>query len=188
MRCEFRFGRNGDRRGARTLEYVSVLRSFWADEVAEFHGEFYTVPRARMLPKPVQRPGVPILLGGSAEPALRRAGRLAEGWISASRFEAAKVPGAVETIRAAASEAGRDPDGVRIVVRGSVKVRDHDEQTALTGTVDKIRRDVADYAAGGVTELFVDLNFDEQIGNPEVDPTESMRRAHAALEAFAPGS
>jgi hypothetical protein len=36
--------------------------------------------------------------------------------------------------------------------------------------------------------LFVDLNFDEQIGNPQADPAESMRRAHAALEAFAPAS
>jgi hypothetical protein len=39
-----------------------------------------------------------------------------------------------------------------------------------------------------VTELFVDLNFDEEIGNPDADPAESLRRAHAALEAFAPGN
>jgi hypothetical protein len=72
------------------------------------------------------------------------------------------------------------------VVRGSVKVRDHDEDTALSGTVEKIRRDMADYARNGVTELFVDLNFDEQIGRPDADPRESMRRARSALEAFAP--
>ena len=39
-----------------------------------------------------------------------------------------------------------------------------------------------------LTELFVDLNFDEEIGNPEADPSVSLRRARAALEAFAPGS
>jgi hypothetical protein len=66
-------------------------------------------------------------------------------------------------------------------------VRDSDEQTPLTGTVDKIKRDMASYADAGATELFVDLNFDEQVGTPDADPAESMRRAREALEAFAPG-
>ena len=67
-------------------------------------------------------------------------------------------------------------------------MRAEDEEQQFTGTLDKIRRDIADYAVHGVTELFVDLNFDEQIGSPDADPAESMRRAHEALEAFAPGA
>jgi hypothetical protein len=67
-------------------------------------------------------------------------------------------------------------------------VRDTDEDQQFSGTIDKIRRDFADYAEHGVTELFVDLNFDEQIGTPDADPADSMRRAHEALEAFAPRS
>jgi hypothetical protein len=65
-------------------------------------------------------------------------------------------------------------------------VRDQDEDQQFTGTIDKIKRDFADYADAGATELFVDLNFDEQIGNPDADPAASMRRAHEALDAFAP--
>ncbi|HET6818797.1 MAG TPA: TIGR03619 family F420-dependent LLM class oxidoreductase [Mycobacteriales bacterium] len=178
-----------ERRGARADDFVACLRAIWSpDEIVEHHGEFYDVPRGKVDPKPAQRPHPPILLGGSAEPALRRVGRIADGWISASRFEAAKVPAAVETIRASARDAGRDPAELRVVIRGSVKVRETDEETPLTGTVEKIRRDMAAYADAGATELFVDLNFDEQIGNPQADPNESMRRAHAALEAFAPAS
>src|SRR5690348_16189234 len=52
-------------RGARAEEYLAVLHTLWADEVSQFDGEFYTVPPARMVPKPVQRPGPPVLLGGS---------------------------------------------------------------------------------------------------------------------------
>jgi len=177
-----------ERRGARAEDFIACLRAIWTQDAVEHHGEFYDVPLGYVDPKPVQRPHPPILLGGSAEPALKRAGRLAEGGISASRFEAAKVPSAVETIRAAAREAGRDPAEVRIVIRGSVKVRDADSDTPLTGTVEKIKRDMQEYDAAGVTELFVDLNFDEQIGNPDADPAESMRRAHHALESFAPGA
>jgi probable F420-dependent oxidoreductase len=176
------------RRGDRAEEFIDCLRAIWTEDPVEFTGEFYTVPRSYVDPKPVQRPHPPILLGGGAEPALRRAGRMADGWISASRFEAAKVPAAVATIKAAAQDAGRDPDAVRIIIRASVRVRDTDEDLQFSGTVDKIRRDFADYAARGVTELFVDLNFDEQIGTPDADPVDSMRRAHTALEAFAPGA
>jgi probable F420-dependent oxidoreductase len=178
-----------DRRGARAEDFVACLRAIWSPEaLVEHHGEFYDVPRGKVDPKPMQQPHPPILLGGSAEPALQRVGRIADGWISASRFDAAKVPAAIQTIRTSATAAGRDSAGLRFIIRGSVKVRDQDADTPLTGTVEKIKRDMTAYADAGATELFVDLNFDEQIGNPEADPAESMRRAHAALEAFAPSA
>ena len=179
-------GASMERRGARAEEFIRCLRAIWSDEPVEFHGEFYDVPSSYVDPKPVQRPHPPLLLGGSAEPALRRVAHLADGWISASRFPAANVPAAIATIRSEATGAGRDPDTMRFVIRGAVKVRDTDDDAPLTGTIDKIRKDIAAYADAGATEFFVDLNFDDQIGNPDADAAESMRRAHDALEAFAP--
>ena len=175
-----------ERRGARAEEFIACLKAIWTEDPVSFDGEFYRVPPSYVDPKPVQRPHPPILLGGSAETALVRAGRNAAGWVSASRFAAAQVPGAVEVVKRAARDAGRDPESLRIIIRAAVRVRDHDEDHQFTGTIEKIKKDFADYAAAGATELFVDLNFDEQIGNPDVDPAESMRRAHEALEAFAP--
>jgi probable F420-dependent oxidoreductase len=175
-----------ERRGARAEEFLRCLRAIWSEDPVEFHGEFYDVPASHVDPRPVQRPHPPLLLGGNADTALARVGRLADGWISASRFAATDVPAAVQTIRAAATEAGRDASAVRIIIRGAVKVRDHDEDAQLTGTIDTIRRDIAAYADAGATEFFVDLNFDERIGDPGADPAVSMRRAHEALEAFAP--
>ena len=175
-----------ERRGARAEEFLACLRAIWTQEPVEFRGEFYEVPPSYVDPKPVQRPHPPLLLGGTAERALQRAGRLADGWISASRFEAAKVPAAVTTLRSAAADAGRDPASLRIVIRGSVRVRAEDEHRPLSGTIEKIRRDMASYADAGATEFFVDLNFDEEIGSPDADPAVSLRRAHEALEAFAP--
>ncbi|MEV4258176.1 TIGR03619 family F420-dependent LLM class oxidoreductase, partial [Spirillospora sp. NPDC049652] len=68
------------RRGARAEEFLAVLRTLWTDEVSEFHGEFYDFPPVVMEPKPVQKPGPPVLLGGAADAAVRRAGRLGAGW------------------------------------------------------------------------------------------------------------
>jgi probable F420-dependent oxidoreductase len=173
-------------RGARAEEFVQALRAVWADDPVEHSGTYYEVPRSIVQPKPVQRPGPPLLLGGTAEPALRRAGRIADGWISSSGFALDKMPWAVETLRAAREEVGRTMEGFRVVVRAVVRVRAEDGERAFTGTVEKVRRDMDTYASYGVTELFVDLNFDEEIGSPDADPVESLRRAHLALEAFAP--
>jgi probable F420-dependent oxidoreductase len=184
---EFRgAGASMERRGERAEEYLEALRTIWSEALVEHSGEFYEIPRSVVEPKPVQRPQPPVLLGGSAEPSLRRAGRLADGWISSSGFPAAKFPDAVATLRAAREETGKSMDDFRVVVRAVVRIRDADEERPFSGTLEKVLRDVETYASFGVTELFVDLNFDEQIGNPTADPAESLRRAHAALEAFAP--
>jgi probable F420-dependent oxidoreductase len=178
------------RRGARAEEFLACLRAIWTTDPVEFAGEFYTVPRGWVDPKPVQRPHPPILLGGNADRALQRVGRLADGWISSSRVPGSAIPGAVATIRGAAQAAGRNPHDVRIIVRGSLRLReaDHDDDPTMTGTVDKIRADLAAYADAGTDEVFLDLNFDEQIGSPDADPASSMAVAHQVLETFAPGN
>jgi hypothetical protein len=92
-------------------------------------------------------------------------------------------------VRSGAEEAGRDRAAVRIVCRGAVKVRPagDPDRVPLTGSVDEIRADFAELAAHGVDEVFVDLNFDPQIGTPDAEESTSMRRAEEALDAFAPG-
>jgi probable F420-dependent oxidoreductase len=181
-----------ERRGARTAEYVACLRALWADDPVEFHGEFYDVPPSRMLPKPVQRPAPPILLGGSADVALRRAGRIADGWISASRHDLTAITTAIGTVRGAAAEAGRDPATLRVVVRGVVQLGDdvrgaNGVRKPLTGSAEQVRDDLGRLYEAGVTEVFLDLNFVPRVGSPDVDPVAADAHAHEVLETFAPG-
>jgi probable F420-dependent oxidoreductase len=179
------------RRGAQTEEYVAALRALWADDPVEFHGEFTDVPPARALPKPVQRPAPPILLGGMADVALRRVGRIADGWISASRHDLRTISEAIGTIHAAAADAGRDPAVLRKVVRGVVQlgedVRDDTGRRPLTGSAEAIRDDLGRLRETGITEVFLDLNFVPRVGSPDADPISTDAYAHEVLEAFAPG-
>jgi probable F420-dependent oxidoreductase len=173
----------------RAEEFIAVLRTLWTEDVVAHDGEFYHVPPTRMDPKPVQRPGPPILLGGGAETALRRAGRLADGWISSSRADLTSIGRMVDTVKEAAAGAGRDPEGLRFICRGVVRVRPSGgdgPREPLTGTLEEIRGDLPALAAQGITELFADLNFDPEIGSPDADPEVSMRRAHEVLDALAP--
>jgi probable F420-dependent oxidoreductase len=176
------------RRGARLTEYLACLNEIWTGDPAEFQGEFYRVPRGWVDPKPIQRPHPPVLLGGTADAAVRRAGALAEGWISSSRVGADTLPHAIDQVRAGAAEGGRDPESVRIVIRGVARLRDEPDPSAgpLTGPIDTIREGLAKYAELGATEVFLDLNFDELIGTPDADPARSTDIAHQMLEAFAP--
>lgn len=173
------------RRGSRAEDYLRCLRAIWTEGIVDYRGEFYRVPRSRVDPKPVQQPHPPVLLGGGAEAALRRAGRMADGWISSSRADLTRIEGSMATVRRGAEEAGRDPGALRMVCRGVVKVRTG-ERAPLVGSLDDIRADLAELSAKGVTETFVDLNFDPEIGTPDAAAAESMHRAEEILEALAP--
>ena len=172
-------------RGRRTEEYLAVLRTLWNDPVARFDGEFYRVPPSTMAPPPVQPGGPPILLGGTADVALRRAGRIAAGWVSSSRASLDDIARGTQIVRRAAEEAGRDPDTVRIVVRGVVRAERRDDAMPLSGSWEQIRAGAEQYAQAGVTELFYDLNWDPLIGSPDADPAGAADRAEEILTALA---
>jgi probable F420-dependent oxidoreductase len=179
-------------RGARTAEYIEVMRRLWAGGVAEFHGEHYTIPAGRAAPPPVQRPGPPVLLGGTVPRALQRAGRLADGWITSSRADLSRIADGIGVVKAAAAGAGRDPGQFRVICRGVVRwgapvtVPEGGGRVPLSGSFADIRADIEWLAEQGVTEVFYDLNWDPLVGAPDADPAGAAARAEEILEGLAP--
>jgi probable F420-dependent oxidoreductase len=179
-----------ERRGARAEEFVACLEAIWTQREVEFHGEFYDVPLSHVEPKPVQSPHPPLLMGGGAEAALRRIGRISDGWISSSRTDLTTVGGSVDLIKESAAAAGRDPEALRFVVRGVVRLTDAptagEERIPLQGDADQIRADIADLEAQGITEVFLDLNWDASTVGADVSPTAARENADRVLEQLAP--
>lgn len=177
-----------ERRGARAEEFVTALHAIWTQDVVEVHGEHHIIRAAVVEPKPVQRPRPPLLLGGSADAALRRAGRLGDGWVSSSGQDLTSIGRAIAVVHEGAREAGRDQTRLRVVCRGALRVRPggSSRRRPLSGSYDEIRADLGVLADQGVTEVFLDLNFDREVGTVDADPAASMRRGHEVLEAFAP--
>jgi probable F420-dependent oxidoreductase len=176
------------RRGRRMDECLRCLKLVWTEELVEFRGEFYGIPASRIDPKPVQRPHPPVLVGGYSAAAMRRAVSLADGYIGGN-VPLAELAPVIERLRAAAREAGRDPDGVPIVARGAVSLRDEPAgrgRRPLFGSLDEVREDVDGYREIGVTELFLDLNFDERVAAPGADPDAALGLARRLLAALAP--
>src|SRR3989442_4210194 len=80
------------RRGRRADEFLRCLKAIWTDDVGEFAGEFYQVPRSKIEPKPVQKPHPPITIGGYSPVGITRAGTLGDGFNGGGRSRAPAAP------------------------------------------------------------------------------------------------
>ena len=125
-------------RGRRVEEQVSLLRQLWEEPLVTFEGRFDRVQHAGINPLPQRR--IPIWMGGSADPVLDRIGRMGDGWLigaarpvggadtrGAPNQAAARFP-ALERIRGAAREAGRDPSAISFGAAVAVTDQTVDQQ------------------------------------------------------------
>jgi probable F420-dependent oxidoreductase len=101
-------------RGKRLEECVHAMRALWQEGPATFHGETTSFDAVHLVPKPLGN-AVPIILGGHSDAAVRRAGRIADGWFPFT-LSPEELERQTALLRAGAEEAGRDPDDVEITV------------------------------------------------------------------------
>ncbi len=106
-------------------EQVAVLRALWTQRSVTFDGRFHHIRAAGLAPLPLQRP-IPIWIGAYAPAALRRVGRVADGWFPMVR-PGGGLEKAIETIGEGAAEAGRDVSKLKFEGRLEYATRDHDK-------------------------------------------------------------
>jgi alkanesulfonate monooxygenase SsuD/methylene tetrahydromethanopterin reductase-like flavin-dependent oxidoreductase (luciferase family) len=105
-----------EKRGARLDDYLRVIKALWTEEQPSFRGKYYSIDDIGFAPKPVQKPHPPIWIGGHSAAALRRAGRLGDGWHAA--YVGPEVVGKqFQEVRQYAEAAGRDPASIALTVR-----------------------------------------------------------------------
>ena len=112
-----------DARGRVTDEYLAAMKSLWTDENPSFDGEFVKFSDIAFEPKPVQKGGPNIWVGGESGPALRRTARLGDAWYPigtnpANPLDSLKrLKTQVARLRKMTEEAGRKPDAVGVTLR-----------------------------------------------------------------------
>jgi probable F420-dependent oxidoreductase len=99
-------------------ERVQAMKTIWAQDEAEFHGEFVNFDRIWSYPKPVQRPHPPVLLGGEGRHTLRRVVEFCDGWFPRGRAGVDVVLAQLRDLRAEAARVGRDPKTISVSVFG----------------------------------------------------------------------
>ena len=124
-------------RGAFLEEQVGVLRQLWTQESVTVDSRFHHITAAGLAPLPVQRP-IPIWIGAFAPAALRRVGRIADGWFPMAR-PGGGLEEALEIVAEGAREVGRDPSTIAFEGRvdynagGPERVAEHAERWRAAG-------------------------------------------------------
>ena len=150
------------RRGKRMDECIEIIQGLTTGDYFEFHGEFYDIPKTKMAPAPTQP--IPILIGGHADAALRRAARH-DGWMHGGG-DPAELDGLIARLKQLREEEGRADDPFEIHV------------ISVDGfTLDGIKR----LEDKGVTDVIVGFRVPYIMGS-DTEPLENKIRN---LERFA---
>jgi probable F420-dependent oxidoreductase len=151
-------------RAARLVEWMQIARDCWTGRPAARSSTRFVLPDGVLcLPTPAHE--IPILMGGHSAAALRRAGRLADGWLAQQALPSLdpdELAAGAAAMRAAAEEAGRDPAGCRVVLR----------LVESAGRADEVAAARPALAAAGVDEIVVNVDWDG-------DATDQYRRLTA---------
>ncbi len=162
-------------RGAYLDETIRLWRHLWSGATEPFHGRFHDIEDFVFGPLPVLAP-LPIVIGGRAEAALRRAGALGDGYHSSATGPAAygeRLP----LIRAAAEAAGRPMPALSARTRVQFDGAG-DGGYAMHGSPDEIAAEVRAFAALGVEHLALSFGV--------TDPADVVARAERFAREVVP--
>ncbi len=118
-------------RAERLDEALSVIKAIWHDEPASFQGKYYSLDEAPQMPKPVQQPHPPIIVGGRGDRTLRIAAKHADDYNQIAPLEEAKVN--LARMQAVCDETDRDFSAMRHSVQIQIKLTD--DKAAIEATV-----------------------------------------------------
>ena len=151
-------------RSRRLEEQIAVLRLLTGQPVVDFAGRWHRIDNAGILPLGVQRP-VPVWIGGSAEPAVRRAARLADGYMP-NGTAIARIEQQLAIFRDELARTGRDAGTTGIEVRVSIAQDDPDAW----------KRDLTHWIEAGVSHISL-----VTMGGGLEDTDAHLRRLEAAM-------
>jgi probable F420-dependent oxidoreductase len=153
-------------RGKVTDEYIQAFRELWSSDNPSFNGRYCQFSNIIFLPKPVQKPAIPIWIGGHSKQALRRAGQLGDGWhpiggVPTIPLEPQDVAKDVSVLREYAEKAGRDPKKISVALKGSLFDRENQiapgKRRRFIGSSEEVASDIRDYRAVGVDTMIFDV-------------------------------
>ncbi|HXH11916.1 MAG TPA: LLM class F420-dependent oxidoreductase [Alphaproteobacteria bacterium] len=151
-------------RGALTNECIAIMKELWTNPDPSYHSARWHFSDLKFSPKPVQKPHIPLWIGGSSPGAKKRAATMGDGWhpsgLTPEEFSAGR-----EEVRKLASAAGRDPDSLVMSIRVEVEVHGKpssqrtQNRSRLPGDdMDEMIAGIKAYESAGVQHIVLALN------------------------------
>jgi probable F420-dependent oxidoreductase len=158
------------KRGERADEFLQVMKKIWTDDIVEFKGKYYSVPASKVEPKPIQKTGIPVYLGGftpsSTFPRIIKYNL--NGWLSVAQFGTGSLKdfeNSIKSLKEQASRVNKNPDNFRTIMLTYPKViadrtaNNDNNRYPLTGTIDQIGSDIRAMKEIGVDHMIFDYMF-----------------------------
>jgi probable F420-dependent oxidoreductase len=149
-------------RGALSDEYIAVFKTLWTQDKPAFRGQYVHFDKIAFEPKPLQKPHIPIWIGGNSKRAIRRAVALGDGW-HPTRPLPTEVKAGMAYLREVCAQRGRDPYSLMIAVRQPLKFYNGAEASVkhrpLLGSTQKIIDDLGQYRDVGVQYVMLDTFY-----------------------------
>ena len=151
-------------RGAVTDEYLTIFKTLWTEDEPEFHGEHYDFDGIYFAPKPVQRPHIPIWVGGHSRRAIRRTVKFGDAWHPTRQtpeFVARNLP----YLREYCNQMGRNSDEITISLKRTLHFTDlgveegasNRSNSALIASTGEVIEDVEACMEIGIRQLTFDF-------------------------------
>lgn len=155
-------------RGKRADEFIQVLKKIWTDDIVEFKGEYHNIPASKIGPKPIQKPHIPIYLGGFSPNTYSRIVNYdANGWlgVAAGALDLEYLENTIKTIKDMANKTNKDSNKFEVILLTYPNIIDSKNQSnegqrfPLTGTIDKIGSDIQRIKQMAVGHIIFGYNF-----------------------------
>ena len=150
-------------RAAYTDECIAVMKELWTKDDPEHQGRFHSFSGMKFSPKPVQKPHVPMVIGGVSRAAIRRAARSGNGWHPMA-MPPEELRLGMDYLAAEAEKAGRDPADIPVSVSASIGETGSRGRYALGADIDEILSRCRAYEAVGVERLVISPNTQDPNG------------------------
>jgi probable F420-dependent oxidoreductase len=157
-----------ENKGKRADEFIQALKKIWTENIVEFKGNYYNIPASIIGPKPIQKPHIPIFMGGFSPNTFKRIINYStNGWLGLIVGPLEYLENTIKSMNEMASKANKDPNEFKtilltypnIVESKNEQLTNESQRFPLTGTIDQIGNDINRIKKMGVDHIVFGYNF-----------------------------
>jgi len=148
-------------RGAISDESLDIMIELWTKEDPSFDGKYHQFSGMKFTPKPVQKPHIPIIIGGTSRAAIRRAARVGTVW-HPTAMAPEPLAESIDYLKEQAVKAGRDPSGIKVSISAAMGNTHNHNRYSLGDEPEEIIERSLKYAEMGLERLVISPNTRDQ--------------------------
>jgi probable F420-dependent oxidoreductase len=152
-------------RGKREDEFIQILKRIWTEDVVEFKGEYYTIPPSKIGPKPLQKPHIPIFIGGFTPNTFSRIVNYdANGWLGVLFGPFDQLQSTINAMKELAIKSKKDSNSFRVILLTYPNIQESGNSAGgqrfpMTGTIEEIGADIKVIKDMGIEHIVLGFFF-----------------------------